>query len=116
MNEHLFDKIAVTVAIAMQHASNNERHNGNVVEKVTRDIMSAVKEELPPLIDLEEKWELKGDEGIHVNLIGRYNQDDRQIKYLSRFSTDQGYNIAIIKMMNALTVPLKQPKKRVIVE
>lgn len=108
MNVQLYDKIAVTVAIAMAHKGTNDRHNGRVVEKVTRDILEAVREELPPLIDVEEKWEMgPEDSGVHVTLKGDDVHDGRQLTYLSKFATDQGYNSAIVKIHNDLYVPVE---------
>lgn len=116
MNHTLFDKIAVTVAVAMQHKGNDERHNGRVVTKVTRDIMEAVREELPQLVDIEGKWEVGGATGVHVSLKNEEVHDARQLTYLSKFATDQGYNAAILKMHQDLYVPLKKSKKIAIIE
>ena len=116
MNQRLFDKIAVTVAVAMQHKSQDERHNGRVVTKVTRDIMEAVREELPELIDIAGKWEIADEDYVHVSLNADQRHDRRQLLYLSKFATDQGYNTAILKMHQDLLVPLKKPKKDAIIE
>lgn len=116
MNTRLYDKVAVTVAIAMAHKGKDERHNGKVVEKVTRDILEAVRSELPELIDIESKWELEGDVGVHVEFTNNRKRDKRQLDHLSKFAADQGFNAALTVIHDDLYVPLKKPVKKVIIE
>lgn len=116
MNQVLYNKIAVTVATAMEHKGTNSRHNGAVVEKVTRDILTAFREELPPFVDIDGKWEETGRTGVHVKITGNFRSDKAQIDYLGSFAVDQGYNTALVKIYTDLTVPLKKVKRAGIVK
>lgn len=109
MNTHLYDRIAVTIAIAIDQARDTPpAQKGKVVERATENVLEAVRSELPELIDVEEKWEIQPEEnGVHVTLVGDEVHDGRQLTYLSKFATDQGYNAAIVQLHNDLYVPTK---------
>lgn len=111
MNQHLYDKIAVTVAIAMMHKGPDDRHNGRVVAKITRDIMECVREELPQMVDIEGKWELGEEESIPISLEDNYEHDGEELTRLARFASDQGYNLALGQVHDSLYIPLPKPKK-----
>lgn len=105
MNEELFYKVAAMVAVAMDHRQANHEHNRLVVDKVTRDILRAVAEELPEPIDIEGKWELDGEEGVYVDLKDDFRHDGHQLTYLAKFASDQGYNKALRDMQMELFSP-----------
>jgi hypothetical protein len=70
----------------------------NLWANITADrIIAGFTDFLPEPIDIEQKWEVKPNSGVHITLSAKndaidHDRDMQQLDYLSSYADDEGYN------------------------
>lgn len=59
---------------------------------MTNLIKATVLHFVPPPVDIGEKYETKGDEGVWVNMNGTKENDEKMLDFILQYGKDCGYN------------------------